>query len=273
MPKHSGTHGVRSRIVRVRGRVLRVRRIRRVRRVLRVLRVRRIRGWNRGDLAILLCGVLGFLSLTFGAPLLNHREVSIAAAERPAPSRAAPAPIPWPLSATGQAPRPAVGAETAPAEETAAPGPALPEASAPLRIHYPGAAIDTPVHPLEPDASALSSRTVVPPTTMDGYWLTPFGTPGDGSGNTTYIIGHSWEGRDAPFNHLSSAAVVGDMFDIVTATGTIPYRVDSVTTYLKDSLKDSPIWEMVPSRVVLISCYTEDPWGKNVVVSASPAAG
>jgi hypothetical protein len=27
----------------------------------------------------------------------------------------------------------------------------------------------------------------------------------------------------------------------------------------------------VPNRIVLISCYTEDPWGKNVVVTASPA--
>jgi sortase (surface protein transpeptidase) len=70
---------------------------------------------------------------------------------------------------------------------------------------------------------------------------------------------------------LSSAAEPGDEFDVVTSTGTIRYRVDSVTTYLKATLKDSPIWDIVPSRLVLISCYTEDPWGKNVVVSASPA--
>ncbi|WP_258061036.1 class F sortase [Arthrobacter sp. 4R501] len=240
--------------------------------VLRVLEVLRVRGWNRGDLAILLCGVLGFLTLTFGAPLLKHGEAAVPTAELSAPFRATPSPAPWPLSGTGEAPGAAPKTATAPAADATTPGPALPEASAPLRILYPAAAIDTAVHPLEPDASAVASRTVEPPTTMDGYWLTPFGTPGNGSGNTTYIIGHSWEGRDAPFNHLSSAAVVGDTFDVVTATGTIPYRVDSVTTYLKDSLKDSPIWDMVPSRVVLISCYTEDPWGKNVVVSASPAA-
>ncbi|WP_235564326.1 class F sortase [Arthrobacter sp. Soil762] len=240
--------------------------------VLRVLEVLRVRGWNRGDLAILLCGVLGFLSLTFGAPLLKHGEAAVPTAELSAPFRATPSSAPWPLSGTGEAPGAAPRTATAPGPDATAPGPALPEASAPLRILYPAAAIDTAVHPLEPDASAVATRTVEPPTTMDGYWLTPFGTPGNGSGNTTYIIGHSWEGRDAPFNHLSSAAVVGDTFDVVTATGTIPYRVDSVTTYLKDSLKDSPIWDMVPSRVVLISCYTEDPWGKNVVVSASPAA-
>ena len=63
---------------------------------------------------------------------------------------------------------------------------------------------------------AAASRTVVPPSTMDGYWLTPFGVPGNGSGNTTYIIGHSWEDRDAPFNHLSSRAKEGDEFSVVT---------------------------------------------------------
>jgi hypothetical protein len=154
----------------------------------------------------------------------------------------------------------------------AAPGPLLPDASAPQRLHYPAAAIDTAIHPLEPDNSAMESQTIVPPISMDGYWLTPFGVPGNGSKNTTYIIGHSWEGRDAPFNHLSSAAAVGDEFDVITSNGTIRYRVDSVTTYVKSTLKDSPIWDMVPNRVVLISCYTEDPWGRNVVVSASPVA-
>jgi hypothetical protein len=242
-----------------------------------------IRGWsrlrklNRGDLAILLCGVLGFLSLTFGAPLLNdlgaggHGVISASAADRPALPLGPPSSAPLPISGAGQTASAAPLIPASAPTPTAAPRPALPDASAPLRILYPGAAIDTAVNPLEPDAAAAASRTVVPPSTMDGYWLTPFGVPGNGSGNTTYIIGHSWEDRDAPFNHLSSRAAEGDEFDVVTATGTIRYRVDNVTTYLKAGLKDSPIWEMVPNRVVLISCYTEDPWGKNVVVSASPA--
>ncbi|WP_432394235.1 hypothetical protein ACRQ5B_12310 [Pseudarthrobacter sp. L19] len=50
----------------------------------------------------------------------------------------------------------------------------------------------------------------MPPETKDGYWLTPFGTPGTGSMNTTYIIGHSWVDQDAPFNHLSTAAAPGE---------------------------------------------------------------
>jgi sortase (surface protein transpeptidase) len=124
---------------------------------------------------------------------------------------------------------------------------------------------------LDLDGEAQSSRTIEPPATKDGYWLTPFGIPGIGSSNTTYVIGHSWEGADAPFNHLSSAAAVGDRFDVETAAGTISYQVESITTYLKSGLKDSPVWDMVPNRLVLISCYTEDPWGKNVVVTAYPA--
>lgn len=148
-----------------------------------------------------------------------------------------------------------------------------PAASVPQRITYPAAGMDVVVHPLVLDNSAAESRSIVPPETMDGYWLTPFGTPGVGSENTTYVIGHSWEGRDAPFNHLSSAAVPGDMLTVATEAGVLTYTVDSVTTYTKSTLKDSPVWDAVPNRLVLISCYTEDPWGKNIVVVATPARG
>ncbi|MDI3211858.1 class F sortase [Arthrobacter sp. AL12] len=169
------------------------------------------------------------------------------------------------------------GDSTAPpaAPPPAAPEPAVkvPAASAPQRITYPAAGMDVLVHPLEPENGAAESRSIVPPETMDGYWLTPFGTPGAGSENTTYVIGHSWEGLDAPFNHLSSAAAPGDTLTVATGTGALSYVVDSVTTYTKSTLKDSPVWDAVPNRLVLISCYTEDPWGKNVVVVATPARG
>ncbi|TPV49781.1 class F sortase [Pseudarthrobacter phenanthrenivorans] len=228
---------------------------------------RRRRRWNRGDLAIMLCGVLAFLSITFGAPLISQpSRVPGGAVESMASGVpvAEPAPIAVAGTPAGTTapPRPAAGSVAQPQ---------LPEAAQPRRIRYPSAAFDVPVHPLELDGAAQSSQTIVPPATKDGYWLTPFGTPGQGSANTTYVIGHSWEGAEAPFNNLSSAAAVGDLFQVETAMGTISYRVDSVTTYLKSSLKDSPIWEIVPNRLVLISCFTEDPWGKNVVITASPA--
>jgi len=229
---------------------------------------KRRRGSNRADLAILACGVLGFFSFTFGGPLLDQQGAAAPGTTASVHSAGTSSiQLPLPLAVSGLPSSPAQAPTAAPV----AAGPVLPAASPPLRVVYPKAAMDTAVHPLAPDNTAVESQTIVPPTTMDGYWLTPFGVPGNGSNNTTYVIGHSWEGQDAPFNHLSPAAAVGDEFDVVTATGTIRYRVDTVTTYLKATLKDSPIWDMVPSRLVLISCYTEDPWGKNVVVSASPA--
>ncbi|BAS09569.1 hypothetical protein AHiyo4_29910 [Arthrobacter sp. Hiyo4] len=105
---------------------------------------------------------------------------------------------------------------------------------------------------------------------MDGYWLSPYGAPGAGSVNTTYIAGHSWTDRDAPFNRLSTHAAAGDRLTVATATGEVAYLVDLVTTYVKSGLKDSPIWQVAPNRLVLISCYTGDAWGTNVVVVASP---
>lgn len=165
----------------------------------------------------------------------------------------------------------AVTAKTAPAKT--APAPVKLTVAPPQRIIYPAAGIDVVVHHLKPDGHDTASRTIVPPETMDGYWLTPYGMPGTGSVNTTYVIGHSWEGRDAPFNHLSSSAAPGDVFTVVTSKAKLLYRVDSVTTYTKSSLKDSSIWAVVPNRLVLISCYTEDLWGKNVALVASPIKG
>jgi LPXTG-site transpeptidase (sortase) family protein len=130
--------------------------------------------------------------------------------------------------------------------------------------------MDVVIHPLEPNSADRATQTIVPPPTMDGYWLTPYGVPGAGSTNTTYVAGHDWVDRDAPFNRLSKKAAVGDKLSVATATGQLAYRVDTVTTYDKSGLKDSPIWQVAPNRLVLISCYTDDPWGTNVVVVASP---
>ena len=188
------------------------------------------------------------------------------------------APVPPYQQSGGQAPEstaakaPAVlPAGAAAAGKSAAPAvPALPAASVPLRISFPAAGLDVAVHPLEPGRDDTESRSIVPPETKDGYWLAPFGTPGVGSTNTTYVIGHSWLDQDAPFNHLSTQAAPGGVLTVTTATGVLSYRVDSVTTYSKATLKDSSVWEAVANRLVLISCYTEDPWGRNVVVVASP---
>lgn len=146
-----------------------------------------------------------------------------------------------------------------------------PQADAPQRITAPAAGIDVAVLPLTPTSWDRASQSIVPPFTEDGYWLTNYGKPGAGSQNTTYITGHSWADREAPFDRLSTHTEVGDRITVTTGTGKLTYIVDSITTHNKNTLRTSDIWNIVPHRLVLISCYTEDPWGKNVVVTATPA--
>ncbi|MFD5278488.1 class F sortase [Pseudarthrobacter sp. NPDC058362] len=148
--------------------------------------------------------------------------------------------------------------------------PAGPAAAAPLHVSIKAADFDVRVLPLTVSGDELAAGSLVPPLTLEAYWLTNYGVPGHGSVNTTYIAGHSWDGGDAPFNRLSNTGLVGQPVTVTTAKGVLNYAVDSVTTYDKNTLRDSDIWNVVPNRVVLISCYTEDPWGKNVVVTASP---
>jgi hypothetical protein len=141
----------------------------------------------------------------------------------------------------------------------------------PTRITVPTAGIDVQVLRLDPTEAQLAAQSIVPPLTYDGYWLASYGAPGEGSTDTTYIAGHSWAGTEAPFDLFSTAVQPGDSVVLDTAAGPLDYVVDAVTTHDKDSLKDSDIWDITPHRLVIISCYTEDPWGKNVVVTASPA--
>ncbi|MEX5295034.1 class F sortase [Kocuria sp. CPCC 205268] len=177
-------------------------------------------------------------------------------------------------AATATAPaenRPSTPAATPRLSPSAGTEPDRPAAAAPVRLTVEDAGFDVAVLPLAPSEQELASELLVPPDTLDGYWLTPYGVPGEGSENTTYITGHSWEGRDAPFNRLSDPGLVGSEVEVRTATGTLEYVVDSVVTHDKTTLKDSDIWRIVPDRLVIVSCYTEDLWGKNVVLTASPA--
>ncbi|OUM43413.1 class F sortase [Arthrobacter sedimenti] len=203
-------------------------------------------------------------------PLAAAAGLAIAVSVLPPDSDGAPSAAPSStLSAVATpsaAPSAAPGA-TQPAAPAVDPGPA---ASQPVALSFAAAGIDMAVLPLTPSDADLAAQSLVPPLTLDAYWLTPYGIPGAGSNNTTYIAGHSWDGQDAPFNRLSDEALVGSEFTLTTQTGDITYVVDSVLTHDKDTLKDSDIWNIVPNRVVLISCYTEDPWGKNVVVTAMP---
>jgi sortase (surface protein transpeptidase) len=132
--------------------------------------------------------------------------------------------------------------------------------------------MDQSVLPLAPTKQETELNSIVPPHTTDAYWLSPYGMPGPGSTNTTYIIGHSWEGRPSPFNNISARSKPGDELSIITLEGPQNYRIDQITTEQKDTLKNSAIWTKVPGRLILITCYTEDLWGKNIIIQASPVA-
>jgi hypothetical protein len=168
------------------------------------------------------------------------------------------------LEASQSAPAPAVAA----AQSTPAPAPA--PGSPPVHITYAAAGMNQPVLPLTPTEEERSLAALVPPHTADAYWLTSYGVPGAGSTNTTYVVGHSWEGRESPFNNISSLAKPGDRLTLTTAEGPLEYTIDRITTEYKDTLRDSPIWDKVPGRLILITCFTEDLWGKNIIVQASP---
>jgi hypothetical protein len=146
-----------------------------------------------------------------------------------------------------------------------------PQAAAPVGLRIDAVGFDSDVLPYTPSEDQYAEASVVPPQTYNGYWFTPYGMPGAGSENTTYIAGHSWDRIELPFNRLSTPDLVGQELEVETVDGTLDYVVDSVTTYDKEGLKDSEIWAIVPNRIVLISCYTRDAVEKNVVVTASPA--
>ena len=185
---------------------------------------------------------------------------------------ASPAPDPFERQAVAVAYTPAQPA--APKATVAPQVPAAePTASPPGWLTVEAAGIDQSILPLTPSAEEFAAQSIVPPLTEDAYWLTSFGSPGNGSEDTTYLTGHSWEGREAPFNRLSTDAEVGDSIVLTTETGVLDYVIDSIITLDKNTLKDSEIWDIVPNRLVVISCYTEDIWGKNVVITASPEGG
>ena len=154
---------------------------------------------GHADVLVLWLCFLGLLAawLIYSAEVFGRTPASAGApAVRYSPAAASPA-TPFP-EATSSVSSPAPRVPAKPPAVTAAP---------PERIIYPAAAMDIAVHPLKPEGTDARSKSIVPPETMDGYWLTPYGRPGSGSTNTTYVIGHSWEGMDAPFIYLSWGAV------------------------------------------------------------------
>jgi hypothetical protein len=193
--------------------------------------------------------------MTVGAALVAAALAAmiwLTAGPASAPTAAVPGLVATPPAATDAPP-------------TATPTAPAPQGSPPLHITYPVIGMDQDVLPLTPQDQGPQA-TIVPPMTADAYWLTPYGSPG--STDTTYIIGHSWEGRDSAFNHLSSRAKPGNQLTVTTAAGPATYTVKTIATEDKDTLRDSPIWNRVPNRLILVSCYTADLRGTNIVITA-----
>lgn len=224
-------------------------------------------------LALVAFMIFGVANLGASSPAVQELQAqpSPTAADTASPTASGAAPADTPGSVAPTAPTPPAASPT---PEPSGPEPAAPSALqgvAPTRITVPAAGVDVQVLPLIPNADEVAAQSIVPPATDDGYWLTSYGAPGAGSTDTTYIAGHSWEGREAPFDLFSTNVHPGDIITLGTARGPLTYIVDAVTTHDKESLKNSDIWDIAPNRLVIISCFTEDPWGKNVIVTASPA--
>ncbi|MDP9696744.1 UNVERIFIED_ORG: hypothetical protein J2X79_004327 [Arthrobacter globiformis] len=228
--------------------------------------------------------VISFLPLNSGskdAAITHPTQNAIEARALDQGTTSGEVPSPKGLSPDPIIPPPSTNTRAKPADNYAAPAPrgpvtvpqpepVMPGAAPPIGLTVEAAGIEVAILPLTPTDTDIAGQSIIPPLTEDGYWLTPYGTPGTGSDNTTYVVGHSWEGREVPFDRFSTETEVGDTVVLTTTAGSINYVVDSVTTYEKASLRATQIWDIVPNRLIIISCYTEDPWGKNVVVSASP---
>ena len=159
----------------------------------------------------------------------------------------------------------------------AAPKPApeevAPNQGEPTRIVYPEADISMSVVPM----AVAEGAEIVPPEDSNGHWLSTYGKPGKAARDTVYIVAHSCglgyancSPETFPFNNLSDKAKAGQRITVATSEGDVHYRVTRTMVYPKSgpSLDKEETWAVVPDRLVLISCYTQDLLGTNFVVFA-----
>lgn len=178
----------------------------------------------------------------------------------------------FPLQPTASAPEPDLPVISQQIPSTPEPkiSQAIRVVRAPTHISYPAAGMDQAVLPLSSTEQESGTGSLTPPQTLEAYWLAAYGSPGPGSTNTTYIVGHSSDVLDSAFNNFSSKAEIGDQLTITTVDGPQLYQVHAVSTENKNTLKDSHIWNKVPGGLVLVSCHTADLWGTNIIIEASP---
>lgn len=164
-----------------------------------------------------------------------------------------------------------VSAPQQPSPVIEAPAPVVPAAASPTHLAFPALGISVATHPMDGTPYVLD-----PPHNGDSYWLNNYGLAGAGSTDTAYIIGHSCYGPGCtdeafPFNRLSKGVASGQIITVTTANGSVNYQVTESFTINKNSTRAEKrgTWDVVPGRLVLLSCYTEDPLNTNVIVFAT----
>jgi hypothetical protein len=156
-----------------------------------------------------------------------------------------------------------VAAPPTAAEPTAPPSP-TPEArytpSSEVHVRVPSVGLDLPVLPLAPEDGVID-----PPLLTAAYFLEPYGHPvgaADQAENTLYLAAHSAGRGDDGFDplltdeHRDSALVAGDVVEVATPQGTASYVVERTARVAKEALPSAPgVWDVVPGRLVLITCF------------------
>ncbi|MGY1702925.1 class F sortase [Geodermatophilus sp. SYSU D00766] len=184
-------------------------------------------------------------------------------------------------AATGWADPVAAATATPPVAEPAQPtlppeGTTLPTPSSDVHVTVPALGVDLPVLPLAPTGGVIN-----PPALTAAYWIDSYGEPvGDAAqaDNTLYIAAHATGTGEYGFDALVDAEAAdeglapGDVVEVSTPQGTVDYTVERTGRYAKDELAGAgEIWEAVPGRLVLITCFQRA--GKaateNLVVVAS----
>lgn len=178
--------------------------------------------------------------------------------------------------AEGPAPVAAPSTSGAPAAATPTPTPvARYTPSSSVHVAIPAVGLDLPVLPLSPRGGVID-----PPLLTAAYFLEPYGHPvgaADQADNTLYLAAHSAGHGDDGFDplltdeHRDSALGPGDVVEVRTPDGTASYTVQRTERVAKDALPSAAdVWESVPGRLVLITCFQHR--GKateNLVVFAS----
>ncbi|CAA9275582.1 MAG: putative secreted protein [uncultured Blastococcus sp.] len=170
-----------------------------------------------------------------------------------------------PAAATGSSDPVAAATAVPPSAEPAQPtlppeGVALPTPASDVHMSIAALGLDLPVLPHTPQGGAIN-----PPMLTAAYWIQPYGEPvgaPEKADNTLYLAAHSTGTGKYGFDPLvdtdggGSTLAAGDVVEVSTPEGTVDYTVERTERYAKGELDAATeVWEAVPGRLVLITCY------------------